>query len=58
MVVCAAGAALGGAKDAHDAILDMLNLRGKGPSLTYEAPNATAAGGEEAKKAPRGDKEL
>lgn len=51
----AAGAALGGAKEAHDAILDMLNLRGKGPSITYQAQNSSSAS---ENQEPVGDKEL
>ena len=48
-----AGAALGGAKEAHDAILDMLNLRRQGPSLTYE--NKTSGQSPPDDKASTGD---
>ena len=44
-MIWSAGAALGGARHAHDAILDMLNLHGGGLSLTSNATgtqNATA----------------
>ena len=37
MVRSLTGAALGGAKQAHDAILDMLNLHGNRQSITYNA---------------------